>query len=122
MIFISYSWKDAVTARNLATYLSERGNRVWIDYWNLNLDRPLTEQISLAIQKSDLLLLVDSCHARESEWVKLERRLALRWRKPIRVVCDSSDPQSVLIMANPSVQRWELLKNDTSSGEELKIG
>jgi len=76
MIFICYSWADALFVRNLTQILDERGQHVWIDYTQLNLDQPLEPQLEQAISAADLFLFVDSTSARVSRWVRFELSLA----------------------------------------------
>jgi hypothetical protein len=76
MIFICYSWADALFVRNLMQILDERGQHVWIDYTQLNLDQPLEPQLEQAICTADLFLFVDSTSARISRWVQFELSLA----------------------------------------------
>lgn len=86
MIFISYSWKDSVFARNIARQLSEQGHQVWIDYQNLNLAEPLAPQLASAIRAADLFLIINSPHARLSHWVQFELLLARSWCKVIHII------------------------------------
>jgi hypothetical protein len=86
MIFISYSWLDSVPVRSLASLLMKQGYRVWIDYQDLNLNRPLAPQLAQAIWEADKFLCFNSCHSRLSCWVQFELFLAQIWNKSIQVI------------------------------------
>ncbi|NEQ46529.1 MAG: TIR domain-containing protein [Leptolyngbya sp. SIOISBB] len=60
LVFISYSWLDSISARSIAFSLEKHGYKIWIDYRNLDLSKPLKPQLNSAIKASDALLLVSS--------------------------------------------------------------
>ncbi|MFP4438615.1 MAG: toll/interleukin-1 receptor domain-containing protein [Chloroflexaceae bacterium] len=86
MIFICYSWADALFVRNLTQVLDGRGQHVWIDYTQLDLDQPLEPQLEQAIFAADLFLFVDSTSARISRWVRFELSLASKVLHPTQIV------------------------------------
>lgn len=83
MIFISYSWQDSSYAHQCANNLLHMRRNVWIDIWNLNLNKEIKEQIESAIVKSYSLILIDSPSSRSSEWVKFEVNCAKKNNIPI---------------------------------------
>jgi hypothetical protein len=86
VIFISYSWADAIFVRTIVTALNKQGYQVWIDYQNLNLDKPLAPQLAAAIFAADIFLFVDSPHAYSSRWVQFELLLAQLLHKSIQII------------------------------------
>ncbi len=76
-VFISHSRKDTPVARQLARRLSEAGLKVWFpedeilpgDNWAL--------KVGQALEESDLMVVLVTPHAFESEWLKEETQYAL---------------------------------------------
>ncbi len=76
-VFISHSRKDTPVARQLARWLSEAGLKVWFpedeilpgDNWAL--------KVGQALEESDLMVVLVTPHAFESEWLKEETQYAL---------------------------------------------
>ncbi|EJS74569.1 toll/interleukin-1 receptor domain-containing protein [Bacillus cereus] len=71
-VFISYSWKNAKEARNLANLLKSYNYKPWIDVENLDLTGDLYSQISKAITQSNYFVLVFSSLTLDSQWVEFE--------------------------------------------------
>jgi len=82
-VFISHSWDDNVTSRQLADYLLRDGAEVWIDYAKIEGGDSLPKVIGRAIEWCDTLLLVWSASAVDSFFVELEWECALTNRKRI---------------------------------------
>jgi hypothetical protein len=77
-IFISYSWKDISTVRCLVDELQAHGCSPWVDYLYLDLRQDITCQLSFAIARAKMFILVDTSHSRNSAWVKFEINHAIR--------------------------------------------
>jgi uncharacterized protein YjbI with pentapeptide repeats len=70
-LFISYSHKDGTFVEKVETHLIEQGIRCWRDKHHLVAGR-LEPQIHRAIRLSDVILIVLSEHATDSDWVEYE--------------------------------------------------
>lgn len=98
-VFVSYSWRDAPQAHQLAEHLFALGHTVWIDHKGLDLAQPLAPQLRNAIHGADAFVLVQSRHAETSGWVKYEKTCARAFRKPMLVVASRRleyDPNQAL--------------------------
>jgi hypothetical protein len=82
-LFISYSRKDIVFARKLATDLEKAGYTVWWDITDLRGGDDWVRVIPEAIETSDFVIVVLSPDATASEWVRKEYTQALSLRKRI---------------------------------------
>jgi hypothetical protein len=76
--FISYSWRDKDFAARLHDDLQDVGVRCWLDAKDMVTGVSISEQIGMAIQVHDKVLLVLSAASVRSEWVGFEVRNALR--------------------------------------------
>lgn len=111
--FISYSTKDQQFAERLYKDLLSHGIRCWFAPHSVQGGKKLNEQISIAIQNHDRLLLILSEHSIRSEWVKTEigkarqneRKNGCKMLFPIRLV------------AFEVLQSWECF--DATSGTDL---
>lgn len=87
--FISYSSKDADFAQALYYALTEAGVRVWLDQTELLAGDGLSAQLRQAIEEHDRTIPILSLHSLESEWVEMEIRTALYYRRqgltPVRL-------------------------------------
>jgi TIR domain-containing protein len=81
-IFISYSRQDKDIAFRVADELTQAGCRVWIDRGLLGGER-FDAEIVKAINRAEVVLLIVSDAAVESDWVNQELEQALEWRKRI---------------------------------------
>lgn len=70
--FISYSHKDEEFVKRLYSRMRAKGLRVWYAPEEMKLGRKIHEQIDLAIEKHDKLLLVLSERSMKSRWVGTE--------------------------------------------------
>ena len=75
--FISYNHADRPFASAIATGLSERGYRVWIDEGELRIGDSLVEAISTAIDHVDFLVALVSEASVGSSWCQKELSLAM---------------------------------------------
>ncbi|TGV29649.1 toll/interleukin-1 receptor domain-containing protein, partial [Mesorhizobium sp. M00.F.Ca.ET.186.01.1.1] len=71
-LFISHSSKDKLFARLLATDLADSGHSPWLDEWQIKVGESIPASISLALQKSDYVLVILSNNSVESQWVQQE--------------------------------------------------
>lgn len=76
MIFVSYSWKDKSKVLDIVNKIRKQGHQVWVDYENLDLNKPLEGQILRAIENCDQFLQIISKNSEKSKWVAFERRFA----------------------------------------------
>lgn len=72
MIFISYSWADSLIVHALKRHLACFGCNAWIDFENLDLEKPLEAQVWEALHGASQVLFIDSLHSRGSTWVTRE--------------------------------------------------
>lgn len=87
--FICHSSSDKVFARRIATGISSRGYKVWLDEAEIKIGDSLIDKIEKGILKSDKLVAILSKKSVESKWCQEELRMALAMQienKPIRVL------------------------------------
>jgi len=75
-VFISYAHADRSLARSLATALSRRNVRVWIDEEGLRYGDSIIDSIAQAISAGDFLVAIVSPASLESPWCKVELAIA----------------------------------------------
>ena len=78
--FISHNKADKEHARTLAGLLTEQGEGVWFDEWNLRPGDSLVGGIEEGLDSSDVFILIWSKAARKSKWVGTEVRATIRRR------------------------------------------
>jgi hypothetical protein len=76
-VFISHSSKDAMIARQLANRLSEAGLKVWIPEDEILPGDNWAKKVGQALEESDLMVVLVTPQAFESEWLKEEIQYAL---------------------------------------------
>ncbi len=76
-VFISYAHADKDRVVPIASYLGRLGLRVWMDTKELAAGQTIVEQVSEAIEKSDLYVVALSPSAIDSKWVNHELNTAL---------------------------------------------
>jgi TIR domain len=76
-VFISHSSKDTTIARQLAHLLSEAGLNVWIPEDEILPGDNWAKKIGQALEESDLMVVLVTPQAFESEWLKEEIQYAL---------------------------------------------
>jgi signal recognition particle subunit SEC65 len=76
-VFISHSNKDTLIARQLAHRLSEAGLKVWIPEDKILPGDNWAKKIGQALEESDLMVVLVTPQAFESEWLKEEIQYAL---------------------------------------------
>jgi hypothetical protein len=76
-VFISHSSKDTPIARQLARRLSEAGLRVWIPEDEILPGDNWAKKVGQALEESDLMVVLVTPHAFESEWLKEDIQYAL---------------------------------------------
>jgi len=76
-VFISHSSKDTPIARQLARRLSEAGLKVWFPEDEILPGDNWAKKIGQALEESDLMVVLVTPHAFESEWLKAEIQYAL---------------------------------------------
>jgi hypothetical protein len=79
-MFISYSWRDSKFVDKLCSRLIKEGANVWLDRHHM-LAGPLQKQVHRAIRLNDVVLVVLSQTAIESDWVENELEMARRKEK-----------------------------------------
>jgi len=83
-IFISYSSKDVKIAENIHKFLVENGHDAWRDQRNIEAD--WSYEIADALTRQDLMLLLWTRNASESDYVKSEWMNARALGKVIKPV------------------------------------
>ena len=76
-VFISHSSKDALVARRLAHRLSEAGFNVWLPEDEILPGDNWAKKIGQALEDSELMVVLVTPHAFESEWLKEDIQYAL---------------------------------------------
>jgi hypothetical protein len=76
-VFISYPHADRDRVIPIASYLGRLGLQVWMDIKEMAAGQAIVEQVSKAIAKSDLYVVVLSPSALSSKWVNHELNTAL---------------------------------------------
>ena len=95
MIFISYTRKDRIAAKQYEGLMISDGYRVWIDYRDLLLAHNFYDQIKQAIYKCDMVIFLNSVNSNNSNWVHLERKLVNKFDKP-HIELDIENPNKTL--------------------------
>ncbi len=88
-VFVSYSRRDKTFAERLARDLSDAGLDVWIDFRQIHAGELWKEEIFRGIRRSEIVLVLLSPDAVESQWVQLEVQTARELNKliiPVMVV------------------------------------
>ena len=76
MIFISYSWRDAILVQPFVQKLKFIGFKTWVDYQDLDLNMDLGSQLRNGVFASDAVIFIESWNSNASQWVQYERHLA----------------------------------------------
>src|SRR5215813_11010057 len=76
-VFISHSSKDTPVARQLARRLSEAGLKVWFPEDEILPGDNWAKKVGQALEESNLMVVLITPHAFESEWLKEEIQYAL---------------------------------------------
>jgi murein DD-endopeptidase MepM/ murein hydrolase activator NlpD len=95
-IFISYSRKDKIYARDLATDLQKHGFNVWIDD-RIDYGTRWWRTIEDAIQNCSAFVIIMTPDSRNSEWVEREILMAQKRNKPIFPLLLSGEEFGLLI-------------------------
>jgi TIR domain/FHA domain len=90
-IFVSYSREDRDRSHALATFLSDRGFRVWWDD-HLQIARPFDEQLEEQIKHARVVIVLWSNHSVKSQWVRAEAGVALERGVLAPVFIDRVEP------------------------------
>ncbi|TAK12642.1 MAG: toll/interleukin-1 receptor domain-containing protein [Anaerolineae bacterium] len=85
-IFISYSRREAPFVTDLVGRLEGTGYPVWLDYRSMVPGRPWAEQIEEGIRGADVILLVVSDAALQSQYVEKEWRSVLEYGKRVILI------------------------------------
>jgi len=76
-VFISHASKDKAVARHLAHRLTDAGLKVWIPEDEILPGDNWAKKVGEALEESDLMVVLITPHAFESEWLKEEIQYAL---------------------------------------------
>lgn len=79
--FISHSWKNKMAAQQIADALKEAGVEIWLDANNLLPGQSITSTIDQALGSMDIVILVWSKQAMESDGVLAEIESSSRLKK-----------------------------------------
>lgn len=75
--FISYSSKDGIVAEEISAILQESGFNTWLDKKDIVIGQPILDRVSKGIEtESDFVIILISKNSTNSEWCKLELRMA----------------------------------------------
>lgn len=88
-VFVSYSRRNKTFAERIARDLSDAGLDVWIDFRQIHAGELWKEEIFRGIRRSEIVLVLLSPDAVESQWVQLEVQTARELNKliiPVMVV------------------------------------
>jgi len=76
-MFLSYSRNDEKVTKLIAKHLKQAGIECWLDQKEIALGEPILDRIREGIAKeSEYVLIILSKHSMNSEWCKLELRMA----------------------------------------------
>lgn len=81
--FISHSWKNKTAAQQIADALNDAGIEIWLDVNNLLPGQPITATIDQALSSMDVVILLWSKQALESDGVQAEIESSVRLKKII---------------------------------------
>jgi predicted secreted hydrolase len=76
-VFISHRGADQSAAERLGEALRERGHKVWIDTWKIDIGDSIVEQINAGLSDASFLLLCCSSEPSTSRWMDREWMSAL---------------------------------------------
>ncbi|MGE0825759.1 MAG: toll/interleukin-1 receptor domain-containing protein [Candidatus Binatia bacterium] len=76
-VFISHSSKDISAARQLAQRLAKAGVKVWLPEDEILPGDNWAKKVGQALEESNLMVVLVTAHAFESEWLKEEIQYAL---------------------------------------------
>lgn len=114
-VLISYASADRVFASKLAASLRSRGIKVWIDVEALSAGMPWTEQLSIALARAQLCLLIVSTASNSadpgtsSEWSKIQGMVWNRHDlKVMPVIIGEAE-------APPFLRRWKAVRVSNST-------
>lgn len=75
--FISHSSKDSKTAEQISSILQSQGYDTWLDKKDITIGQSIIDRVSKGIDtESDFVVMLISKNSLESEWCKLELRMA----------------------------------------------
>jgi uncharacterized protein YjbI with pentapeptide repeats len=115
--FISYSTQDQQFAERLHADLQNKGVRCWFAPHDIRGGKKVYEQIDLAIQLHDRLLLILSESSINSEWVKTE--IARARRREVKEKRHVLFP--VRLVAFETLKNWEYFDSDTGKDSAREI-
>ena len=81
-VFLSHSFKDKDTVREIAERLRADGLRVWFDEWAIQPGDSVPTKIEEGLEQSRVLVLCMSTHVFGSDWATLEGQ-TVRFRDPL---------------------------------------
>lgn len=82
-VFISHSSKDKKVAESIGNYLKEKGLKPFLSYETIELGANYMEELVTGIQQSEIMLLILTKDANESEHVLREVNRAAEYKVPI---------------------------------------
>jgi hypothetical protein len=103
-VFLSYARANLAQARQIEQLLTAQGITVWRDQEKLQVGSRWPKALGEAIAASDVLLLLWSRSAAESEFIELEWNTALALKKPILPCLLDDIPLPASLAAVESVQ------------------
>lgn len=113
--FISYSTRDEEFARRLYSRMRDEKLRVWFAPEDIKAGRKLHEQIELAIQLHDRLLIILSEESMQSEWVRSEIRNA----RQVEIRENRQKLFPIGLADFESIKKWKCFDSDT--GKDLAV-
>jgi hypothetical protein len=116
--FISYSSKDQLFAERLYADLQAKGVRCWFAPHDVQGGKKLHEQIDIAIQMHERLLLILSPDGINSEWVKTE--IAKARKREVREKRRMLFPVALKI-SYKELREWECFDADTGKDSAREI-
>lgn len=82
-VFVSHSSDDRDEANFVASYLEQRGLRIWIAPRNVRPGRDYSEQLQQAIEECGAFLVLVTSRSNKSPYVRVETEMAFSLDKPI---------------------------------------
>ncbi|GAA5506163.1 toll/interleukin-1 receptor domain-containing protein [Novipirellula caenicola] len=85
-IFLSHSRQDKWVCHQIREKIEQAGGSVWVDVFDIDAGRNISEEIKAGLRKSDELLVLLSPASIQSDWVKREAGIADALDLPITLV------------------------------------
>jgi hypothetical protein len=112
-VFMSYSRRDTAVMRRIASFLRNKGIKVWVDNEKLTPGTPIwEEEIEKAIQNASAVIVVLSPDSKGSEWVRREITLADQNERRVFPVLVGGDEKASISLRLMNRQFVDIRENE----------